>query len=55
MSGNSFAGFDLSYWKTKDKTWVAEREQAWQQVEILLQGLSQQISGVRVIDLAVSC
>ncbi len=41
MSGNSFAGFDLSYWKTKDKTWVAEREQAWQQVEILLQGLSQ--------------
>lgn len=40
MSADFFAGFDVSFWKTKDKVWVGEREQAWQQVELLLYGLS---------------
>jgi hypothetical protein len=38
---NSFTEFDLSYWRTKDKAWLAEREQAWRQLQILLHGLSQ--------------
>lgn len=49
MKPDVFEDFDTSYWRPKDKAWMAEREQQWREIEILLYGLQKSKKATAII------